>query len=165
MTNEIRIFIIGAINNLVNFCREKQTEPLWTNGPTGKEYINGLVRIDESGKNRGSFVPGITNIYKTIEFLQGQDWYEVIPDNAREGCRYFQSELNTSTPAYIGVTSLGECRRMKLAVVKREGLHGPELIQHNGGRLRKTNIITFIVKDGMMSTWHPGHPMLPAHCG
>ena len=62
-------------------------------------------------------------------------------------------------PAYVGVTTVGNCRDRKWSVVKRPGEHGPELIHHNGHQLLATNTITLIIEDEMMSTWHPGEPM------
>lgn len=153
-------FIVRSIINLTNFCSDKFDDELWPSGPTGHEYLNGLVRHKGDKHHRGSYVNGLSTLEKTFQFLMNQNWYEFTPDCAREGCRYFAADVleSRSTLAYIGVTSLDLCRKRKWAVVKRQGEHGSELITHSDERI-KTNRITIIVEDGMMSTWHPGNPM------
>ena len=160
MNIQIQNFVVSSIINLVNFCSNKYYNPLWTDGPTGQKYLEGLVR-DKGNGHRGSYVEGLLTFEDTIKFLMGLKWAEFTPEASRKGCRYFAADLLESgdTFAYIGVTSVETCRENKWAVVERPGEHGPELITHNNENI-KTNRVCIIVEDGMMSTWHPGNPML-----
>lgn len=158
----IQLFIFDAIKNLFNFCNEKKDEEIFPDGPTGVQYLDGLVRIDEAGNHRGSFVEGVNTLQLTYEYLWGKVWNEIFPEEGtREGCRYFQTDLTEmpySKAAKIGVRSLASCRELNLSVNMRKGKHGLELVHlaDSDEFLIDTNIITLIVEGGMMSTWHPG---------
>lgn len=159
----IQLFIFDAIKNLFNFCNEKKDEEIYPDGPSGVEYLDGLVRIDKAGNHRGSYVEGVNTLQLTYEYLWGKVWNEFFPEEgAREGCRYFQTDLSEmpySKTAKIGVMSLRSCRDQDLSVNMRKGKHGYELIHLASSAdksLIDTNIITLIVEGEMMSTWHPG---------
>ena len=157
---DIQNFVSSSIINLVNFCSRKYYSPLWNKGPTGQKYLEGLIRDKGNGHGRGSYIEGLLTFEDTIKFLMDLKWHEFTPEAARKGCRYFAADLlqSGSTMAYIGVTTLENCRNNKWSVVERQGEHGPELITHSNQSI-KTNRVCIIVEDGMMSTWHPGNPM------
>jgi hypothetical protein len=155
-------FIKNAVDNLVKFCQAKASQPLWPNGPTGDKYLQGLVRDKGQGKHRGSYIPGLDTLAKTITFLKIQDWKETNPVAKREGCKYYQVELPENGlgfgPAYVGVLTLAEARYKGWDIYKVAGEHGDQLVTR-GKDLLATNTITLIIEGDMMSTWHPGEPM------
>jgi len=152
--------IKAAIDKLITFCNNSTEKPLWPNGPTGEEYLQGLVRVDEQGENRGSFIPGLTNLSTTLQFLLGLDWMPVVvsEEAKREGCEYYSAELELAS-AFIGVIAMKDARALGLEVKAVGSKHGTEFHAQSNGYLQQTTTITLIIEDGMMSTWHPGDPM------
>ena len=67
------------INNLVKFCNENKEKELWPGGPNGEQYLSGMIRVDDEGNNRGSYVEGLTTFAKTVGFLNNLNFKEVFP--------------------------------------------------------------------------------------
>jgi len=165
---ELIFTIKTAINNLIRFCNEKADQPLWPNGPTGSDYLRGLVRVDEDGVNRGSFVEELTTLDKTVSYLLSLDWEEVFPPASavKEGCRYFRaSAYKRSNFAWTGIMTLEQARQLyPVGVV--EGDHGDELVawmvenDDDDIPFSTTEDIHFIMEGDMMATWYPG-PITP----
>jgi len=151
--NENSELIDAAIQNLNSFCNKNLNVELWPGGPTGLEYVSGLVRCDKFGGHRGSYVEGVDTLHKTINFLNSLDWHECIPNNPRENCRYFQVFLKDHI-SWCGIVTVRECDLDQIQIVN--GLHGNELTIPKTDRLEQCDIITLIVEGDMMSTWFPG---------
>lgn len=152
----------NAIRGLLEFCKSKIGEALWPNGPTGAAYLDGLVRVDANGVNRGSYVKGLDTLDKTLDFLRGLSWQPVVPapGTSRKGCQYYMASIPEEYLAYQGVVSLAQARKLGLVVKAVAGAHGDELVARcnfgGGEHLPFASHITLIVEGGMMSTWYPG---------
>jgi hypothetical protein len=148
-----------GIQNLLDFCQAKKDEPLWPNGPTGEQYINGLVRVNPDGTNRGSFVEGLDTIDKTIDFLKQLEFtkVEVSPDIQFGDCHYYQASVPEGYDAFTGVLTVEEARNNGIDIKIEQGAHGDELVGvQEHGKLPRTKIISVIIDGGMLSTWYPG---------
>ena len=155
----MRKIIVKAIEALVSFCQAKADVRLWPKGPTGGDYLNGLVRAKTDGTHRGSFVEGLDDLDKTLNFLRGLDFQlvEVGPEIQYKQCQYYQALLPAGYHAYTGILTLGECREQGLAVYLHHGEHGDELrLVDRVKSLPETDVISLIIEGEMMSTWYPG---------
>jgi len=132
-------------------------------------HMKGFVRT-----NRGSYVEGLSDMTKTMNFL-----YEVsasavevdhdtvnseCPGAAREGVRYFKFDVPKESVAYESVVLLEDLEGAALNDVRvREGAHGYELyipnVKFNPGRVTSGWIIlgpTEGVEGDVVYTWYPG---------
>ena len=140
--NSLRPMIIKAIEKLCDFCQVSGA--LWPNGPTGKQYLDGLVRVDQGGNNRGSWVNGLTSFTATLEFLIGLDWKvaDDVPENARRaGCEYYQAQMVFGS-GFVGVISVADARAMDLKVEAVGGKHGTEFHAPSCGYCQQTTTVT-----------------------
>ena len=154
-------YIAIFIDALIKFCTDKVDVALWPDGPTGEDYLNGLVRVDHKGVPRGSYVVGLDNVGKTLEFLKGLDgWEEFAPMwGMRAECRYYKARCPNHV-AFENVVALEHalkhCRKLGDIVVE-DGLHGKEIVWYSEIDVyTEVDYITLIVEGGMMSTWFPG---------
>lgn len=155
-----RLIIIAAVEKLVDFCKAKAEDYLWPGGPTGEVYLDGLVRVKPDGSNRGSFVRGLDDLNKTVNFLKEVNFsrVEVSPEIQFGNCQYYQASLPEGFRALTGILTLAECREKGVEVeVSSSGNHGEELVASQSQELLETHVVSAIVdEDGMLSTWYPG---------
>ncbi len=147
--------IRNAITQLFIFCQSKLESSLWPSGPTGEEYIDGLVRVSPDGETRGSFVNGLDTIDKTIAFLNSLSWEKVnVSDSIQFGrSEYYQAVLPDEYVAFQNVVCLKDTQQ---DVIINSGKHGDELITMTADGRRPTKVVSAIVEDDMLSTWYPG---------
>ncbi len=147
--------IKDAIHSLIEFCQSKIETELWPSGPTGSEYLEGLVRISPEGETRGSFVEGLDTLDKTIKFLNSLSWERVtVPNSIQFGnSEYYQAVLPDGYVAFQNVIRLKDAQQ---DVNINWGKHGDELTSRSSGGRRPTKVVSAIVEDGMLSTWYPG---------
>ena len=149
--------VIKGLEALVLFCTENNDKPLWPSGPTGKEYLEGIVRVSPEGEARGSYVKGLDSLEKTVEFLTDLDWkqIEVSKEVQHKQSQYFQAVSPPWCECFENIARLGDVDDVDKVQI-RDGSHGDELVVTTEGGKQPTEIISTIVEDGMMSTWYPG---------
>jgi hypothetical protein len=115
------------------------------------KHMEGFVRIDENGVNRGSYIPELNTLKSTISFLcdacnHATEWtHEAMnrefPGSANHPARYFK--VNLAPMGLAGTESLLTVNDLStsgdLASIRiREGAHGFELyINQSDDRLQK----------------------------
>jgi hypothetical protein len=160
---EVVIYVLQSFTKLVKFCTAKIDTPLWPNGPTGQQYLDGLTRRDKDGKPRGSWVEQVKALADIPNLIIDAEYaFEFTPEAAKEGCRYFSLGLTTDIDAFVNVMRVADAKLKGYEILVRDGDHGKELISHiPEAGWERVHFITVIVEDGMMSTWFPGpvfHP-------
>ena len=148
-----------ALKNLTWDLYCKWSHPLWPEGPTGEQYMDGIVRYKGEGDTRGSYVVGLDSYGKTVEFLLGLYWERVQVDSTIQfgTCMYFQAQV---PPGYKAIQDIMLVRDVhpKQGLEIRKGLHGDELVLKRTDTIESflTNKISCIIEDSMLSTWFPG---------
>ena len=148
-----------AARDLVILCTKSETNEMWPGGPTGKDYLQGLVRVDSDGHGRGSYVEGLSSLNATLAYLGELEWEEVeVHDSIKFGaCKYYQAKAPSDRPAWLNIMRLGDVPNSRLNdVCVSKGAHGDELKMLSNGEAVRTDIISCIIEDGVMSTWYPG---------
>lgn len=174
MSNVENQLIKNGIRNVSELCRKFWTVPLWRNGPIGEQYFKGLSRRDQNGNPVGSYMESIETTHQAFEFLESLSWKEWPPDDRvkKEGCTYLRA-YSTKEDGILAAVTLNEAVGFdNYEIHICEGNHGTELIaeipfnntpviKDSVWSLQRTSVITAIIEDGMLTTWHPGNPLLP----
>jgi hypothetical protein len=132
--------------------------PLWPNGPTAAQYIQGFVRKPGMGSYVTSQGTAMAGLAEVEEFFKTLNWVEVVPADAKPGNRYFQAKLDDESiyEAYEAACLLGSLNVVELKAVRvRKGPHGLELFVE-GGSPQRTSTVTAIVDGDGLVTWYPG---------
>lgn len=124
-------------------------------------YAQGFVRVDSEGKNRGSFMPGLDTLEKTLDFLKGLVWeVDTTVAKPRPGCAYFIARLSEKL-AFESIALLGELTDEELGLVRiRNGKHGLEFYFEGSKKFTPTDEIRIVLGPEeygeVVYTWYPG---------
>jgi hypothetical protein len=150
--------VVKALSDRQKWAYRQGDAPLWPNGPTAIDYVNGLVRKPGMGSYVLSSGVQMENLYQVEELFSTLNWVEHHPVDPKPGNTYYQAKIDDESifSAFQGACLLGTLDVVEVKTVRvRKGPHGLELYME-GGKPQRTSTITAIVDGDGLVTWHPG---------
>lgn len=158
MNKEAKNVVVQALDDRIAWAQEQGDTPLWPNGPSALEYVDGLTRPT------GSYVEGIETMMDLTALLEECTFEDVTEqvkagtygDNAyAEGHLYYKGRMPIR---YVGVQAVVVAENLsdkdleKVRLVR--GAHGIEL--QGDIPQQRTDVIHAIVDIDGLVTWYPG---------
>jgi len=155
--------VVSQLQRRVDWAKQNPDEAIDRAGTTRMQYVRGLIRPT------GSYIAGLdlgpepTPLQPLFDFFTKLDEQESTMEVTEElrppirfgSCRYFVAPVPAGYDAYMAVKRVSDLSEEELESVRIvKGAHGFEL--QLPGEAQKTDVISFIVDDDGIVTWHPG---------
>ena len=114
----------------------------------------------------GSYIPQLTTVQETIEFLTTLKWEQVFPDSSIQfkDCTYFKAKLDPEVIAYQNICLLEDADDDLLDSVRARRNPDTKKVELVSGVTSpsRTNIVHLILGEAdngedMVFTWYPGN--------
>jgi hypothetical protein len=155
--------LIAMLDARVSWAETQEPKPLWPNGPTPKEYVEGFAR------KTGSYVERLEDMRDLRELFAVVDRNGTLKDVTEEldsvlveaGHRYYTAEVPDGFHAWENIILIEDLTDEELPLIRLErGPHGIEadgsLLPPNRLEPHRTYTLAFIEDADGLVTWYPG---------
>jgi hypothetical protein len=152
--------VVIALSDRLAWAKTKGDVPLWPNGPTPEQYVQGFIRTPGMGSYVLMAGQAMSRLGQIVGMFDSLEWQEVVlTSTGAPGHKYYQAvvEVGTIYEPYESVIPLDHIQNQDLENVRvRRGPHGLELYKLNHSGPAFTRIISAITDGDGLVTWHPG---------